>query len=244
MSTPTYEQLYQWRVTERLSVVKIARLLHLRNGVVVELLRQSGLYSHQTLITREWMLDQYVRQDKSVDTIAQELGLDESSVRYHLRRLEIPIHYRSRGSTRIPKLSDRAWLVEQYHVLGKTYDEIAAEVGCARSSVASRFRRFDIPSRLQKKRKNNPHTRVNGHLCFTERQRKLILARDKHSCRMPDCDRSSKRLEVHHIVPRHRGGTNVVSNGITVCRKCHWKTFGREDEFEVIFLSLVQEPLA
>ena len=33
-----------------------------------------------------------------------------------------------------------------------------------------------------------------------------------------DCE---GRLEVHHIIPRGRGGDDVLSNGITLCQKHH-----------------------
>lgn len=47
-----------------------------------------------------------------------------------------------------------------------------------------------------------------------------IKKRDNYKCvRCP----STKRLEVHHIVPLSRGGTNNKRNLITLCEKCHQK---------------------
>ena len=37
--------------------------------------------------------------------------------------------------------------------------------------------------------------------------RREVLSRDGHRCQSPGCDRRH-HLEVHHIVPRHQGGTN------------------------------------
>lgn len=45
-----------------------------------------------------------------------------------------------------------------------------------------------------------------------------ILKRDGFECR--DC-RSKKNLEVHHILPLHKGGTNDPQNLMTLCEKCH-----------------------
>lgn len=42
--------------------------------------------------------------------------------------------------------------------------------------------------------------------------------RDHYRCR--EC-RTSKELTVHHIKPRSEGGTNNLSNLITLCRRCH-----------------------
>jgi len=51
-------------------------------------------------------------------------------------------------------------------------------------------------------------------------RRRAVLARDGHQCRTKRC-KSKHFLEVHHIVPRSRGGTNDESNLITLCSSCH-----------------------
>ena len=38
-------------------------------------------------------------------------------------------------------------------------------------------------------------------------------------------------LEVHHIVPRRMNGKNNLGNLITLCKKCHQKTEGKEELF-------------
>lgn len=52
--------------------------------------------------------------------------------------------------------------------------------------------------------------------------REAVFTRDKYTCQC--CGRSIKDhaiLHVHHIVFRGNGGTNRMSNLITVCEKCH-----------------------
>lgn len=51
------------------------------------------------------------------------------------------------------------------------------------------------------------------------RLRQSILERDNNVCQ--DCNKKFKRLEVHHIIPLRKGGTNDLDNLITLCRKCH-----------------------
>ena len=51
-------------------------------------------------------------------------------------------------------------------------------------------------------------------------RRRAVLARDGHRCRTKGC-KSKHFLEVHHIKPRSRGGTNAASNLITLCSACH-----------------------
>lgn len=65
----------------------------------------------------------------------------------------------------------------------------------------------------------------------------LIWQRDGRRCRLCGDDGKEQRikdkfgnwfkdgLEVHHIIPRSKGGTNHAENLITFCRKCHSKTF-------------------
>lgn len=48
--------------------------------------------------------------------------------------------------------------------------------------------------------------------------RESALERDNHRC--VNCS-STKKLEVHHIVPVEVGGTNRVSNLCTLCSSCH-----------------------
>ena len=52
------------------------------------------------------------------------------------------------------------------------------------------------------------------------RFRLRILARDKRRCQR--CG-TARKLEVHHIVPRHRAPDKIYSEGncTTICRDCH-----------------------
>jgi hypothetical protein len=71
--------------------------------------------------------------------------------------------------------------------------------------------------------------------------RKAVYKRDRWKCRMPGCPGTDRRLNAHHIrrwadAPALR---YVVGNGVSLCRTCHKRIWGREDEFEVTFLALV-----
>jgi 5-methylcytosine-specific restriction endonuclease McrA len=52
------------------------------------------------------------------------------------------------------------------------------------------------------------------------RIRREVLSRDRHRCQSPGCGRRH-HLEVHHIVPRQKGGTNDPENLMTLCSSCH-----------------------
>lgn len=53
--------------------------------------------------------------------------------------------------------------------------------------------------------------------------RSQILLRDGFRCR--ECN-YYKHLEVHHIIPRSKGGTDDPNNLITLCQRCHRKKHG------------------
>ena len=48
--------------------------------------------------------------------------------------------------------------------------------------------------------------------------RRTVYSRDGWRCAL--CD-STKGLQIHHCVPRGKGGTNNVENLITLCADCH-----------------------
>lgn len=56
---------------------------------------------------------------------------------------------------------------------------------------------------------------------ISQRTRALVLARDQHKCRM--CGRTAEELplEVDHIFPYDRGGTDDLDNLATLCRDCN-----------------------
>jgi hypothetical protein len=60
------------------------------------------------------------------------------------------------------------------------------------------------------------------------RIRREVMARDLHRCRAPGCDRT-RFLEVHHVVPRRRGGGHEPENLITLCGACHRLWHERKD---------------
>jgi hypothetical protein len=47
-----------------------------------------------------------------------------------------------------------------------------------------------------------------------------VLARDRHRCSTQGCG-AAHFLEVHHVVPRHAGGSNKAENLVTLCCRCH-----------------------
>lgn len=49
-----------------------------------------------------------------------------------------------------------------------------------------------------------------------------LAVREKYKNRCANCPADDDAvLDVHHIVPRGQGGSNLMSNQVVLCRKCH-----------------------
>lgn len=57
--------------------------------------------------------------------------------------------------------------------------------------------------------------------------RRAVLSRDGHRCTTAGCG-ATAFLEVHHVVPRSRGGGNAPENLVTLCSACHRHAHERE----------------
>ena len=71
--------------------------------------------------------------------------------------------------------------------------------------------------------------------------RKSVRKRDGNKCMYPGCG-SRSRLHVHHIKKwaSHPSMRYDVSNGITLCKKCHDTTQGNEEVYEAFFYKLLE----
>ena len=55
-----------------------------------------------------------------------------------------------------------------------------------------------------------------------------------------ECGKIKTSFEVHHITPRKNGGSDTLSNLITLCSHCHQKTFGRELSLAERYYSMIK----
>ena len=82
----------------------------------------------------------------------------------------------------------------------------AASVGAEKEAVCVNTGKDALPGRKRK--------------AVTPALRKRIILRDRGRCSTPGCPHT-KYLEIHHLIPQSRGGTNDPSNLTTVCGRCH-----------------------
>lgn len=69
--------------------------------------------------------------------------------------------------------------------------------------------------------------------------RKAVFARDKYTCQ--DCGVSKVYIEPHHIIPKRIALEKIydINNGVTLCRPCHLKTFGKESDFAEKYSAII-----
>jgi hypothetical protein len=70
-----------------------------------------------------------------------------------------------------------------------------------------------------------------------ENIRKAVIFRDK--CKCMECGETDCRLEIHHIKPKRYNGSNTLDNLITLCKKCHQKTKGKELQYMEHYFSVL-----
>ena len=59
----------------------------------------------------------------------------------------------------------------------------------------------------------------HGPLYDWDNVKYYVLARDNYTCQL--CHKKNKKLVVHHIIYRSKGGTDRIDNLITLCTDCH-----------------------
>ncbi|MCK9279263.1 MAG: HNH endonuclease [Melioribacteraceae bacterium] len=73
--------------------------------------------------------------------------------------------------------------------------------------------------------------------------KKEVLTRDNFSCKMPDCNKKTDKMNVHYIIPIYMDDTKIfeVDNGITLCQECHRKIHFKEEELVDLFKGIINK---
>ncbi len=69
---------------------------------------------------------------------------------------------------------------------------------------------------------------AQGELYQQENFKQATKARDDYKCQC--CGKKNCRLEVHHLLPRSRGGSDKLVNLITLCSNCHHLAHSSEEQ--------------
>lgn len=138
----------------------------------VELLKNEG-----------WLREQYCERGRTMEQIADEVGVSVYLVRKWMQEHEIdrrsPAESQVDGDLEL--LDDEEWLREQYYEREKTLKEIADEVGLSEKTVRNRMKRYDI------ERRSPVESRVDGD---------LELLDDEEWLREQYCDKEKTTYEI------------------------------------------------
>jgi transposase-like protein len=97
----------------------------------------------------KWLREQYCKQQKSISEIADELGVDNKTVRNWMQRHGIDRRSATEAQTDgdLERLKNEEWLREQYSERERTTYEIADELGLSQGTVRNWMQRHGIDRR-------------------------------------------------------------------------------------------------
>lgn len=190
-------------------------------------------------ITRDELYQLHVVEGLTAVKIAARLGCHNSAISRLIAEYELDPQRPLVNVPMVPPI-DRDALWKLYWVDELSAGDIAEKYGCVRSTVLRWMKYHDIPARkwnggdFERTYTRTPTDANRNGNKFCAKERERIFKRDGRHCRMPGCG-SLQYLEVHHIVPIKYGGTNDLTNGITLCKTCHNSIMRRELDFITLF---------
>lgn len=111
-----------------------------------------------------------------------------------------------------------------------------------RKKKKKKIRRYNSkkPFKFKQKYKNSRNSRDYKNPEYKQ-WRHDVKTRDNYMCQWPGCC-SRYRLEVHHIKTwaKYPSLRLSVTNGITLCNKCHRFIRGKEQDYETFFIKILQ----
>jgi transposase-like protein len=144
---------------------------------------------NEKLLDKEWLANEYVTQQKSMSTIAKEIGVTKAIVSKYIKRYGFPQRSAGEAKTLTAKqkgyvpnvekaktfLLDKEWLYKRYILEGASTRNIADEAGLKnRSAVKKALEKFQIPIRSLKEARHNrtiqgkEHRRPNPNIVGKE----------------------------------------------------------------------------
>ncbi|TKC19877.1 HNH endonuclease signature motif containing protein [Robertmurraya kyonggiensis] len=254
----TKNLLFQKYVIENQTISDIAKETGYPKNRVKSVLRRFGIrktkmkLGNELYDDREWLYEQYVVLNKGYTVIADELGVSYTVVRDRI----LFFGWKIRGHKDIDKGSARR---------GKKHTESALKkirlsrikksrelecLHCSRiferqnSSILRSSKNFCTAVCFRQYLKTNRIETVDiTDSAEYKEWRKKVYIRDGYRCKMPGCNSNSRDIAAHHIYPKKKFPNKKfdLQNGITLCRKCHEDTYGKEEQFIDALVRVIQK---
>jgi 5-methylcytosine-specific restriction endonuclease McrA len=254
----TKEFLYQRYIVDNQTIQEISKETGCTRPTIKGRLRRFGIRKHKLRLgneqydSKEWLYDQYIVQRKGYTVIATELDVSYTTI---LDRI-LFFGWERRGHGEIDKGAPRR---------GKTHSEQSIQkIKNSRMKNRITFNCHNCQGEIEKvvSSYNKSHKSFCSNTCYKDylkkhrvvtevitdsaeykEWRKKVYIRDAYKCQMPGCSSNSKQIAAHHIYPKRLYPEKrfEVSNGITLCKKCHEKTFGKETNFIDALVRVIQK---
>lgn len=254
----THEYFYQRYIVDNLSIKQISQETQLTKDQVKGRLRRFGIRKTKFKLTdkvyddKDWLYHQYIELEKGYTCIANELGVSYSVI---LSRI-LHFGWKVRGHKDIDKGAPRRGKKHSESSLEKIrntrqknriitkcnycnqeceFSMSVYEKSKLKFCNRNCFRKYQIENRVVTENITDSAEYKNWRLC--------VYKRDGYRCKMPKCCSQSRDIAAHHIYPKRQYPEKQfeVANGITLCRSCHERTYGKEEKFINRLVRIVQK---
>ena len=253
----THEYLYQRYVVERATVSQISAETQFTKDQIKGKLRRFGIRKRPIKLTdqpyddKDWLYHQYMVLEKGYTVIAKEVGVSYTTILSRILHYGWPV----RGHQDIDKGEPRRGTKhgeesllkirqsrQRKRVMTKcTYCQLKIEL------VLSSFKKYrnNFCNQVCFKNYLEENRVVPDRITDSaeyKHWRMKVYKRDGYRCKMPGCYSQSRDIAAHHIYPKKKYPQIQfeTSNGITLCKPCHEKTYGREEQFITMLVRVVQ----
>lgn len=202
----------------------------------------------QTMITKEWLVEQFIEKDLSIQEVAKFAGVGKTTICRNLYKFEI------RKFAQHQEYRNKEWLLQKYSIENFTTYQIANLINVSRNTICNWLREFGIEIRQEQGRFEKGKlsgckhynwkggiTELNNKIRNCEKYRHWrlsIFKRDFYSCQ--SCKYHGKNIHADHIKPFYLivKENNIktleqaidceelwsLENGRTLCVSCHKQT--------------------
>lgn len=253
----TKDVLYQKYIIENHSAAQIAKEIGCSKNLIKGRLRRFGIrklpltLGNELFDNRDWLYEQYIIKKKGYTVIADELGVSYTTI---LDRI-LFFGWELRGHKNIDKGAPRRGkkhspdsilkikstrIKKRIIVRCENCQNEYEKVYSVYLNSKKNFCNFSCYKEFV--RKNRVETVHITDSAYYKEWRKNVYKRDGYRCKMPGCFSPSRDIAAHHIYPKKKFPEKVfdLNNGITLCRKCHESTFGKEEEYIDALVRVIQ----
>ncbi len=254
----TKELLENLYLKNQYSASQIAEIIGIPKTTVKSYLRRLGIRKTELMLgkkpydNRDWLYEEYMVKQKGYTVIADECRVSYTVIRDRILYFGWPL----RGHKEIDKGAPRRGKKHTEESIKKikstrnkkrvistcSYCNKSLEVVQSKFFISNRhfcnvacFHNYLVKHRVET-------VNITDSAQYKE-WRKSVYRRDGYRCKMPGCNSNSRDIAAHHIYPKNQFPDKQfeITNGITLCRKCHEKTYGKESQFIEMLVRVVQK---